>query len=340
MRPTTKDLAEAAGVSLATVDRVLNDRPNVSKKAQEKVREAIESIGFVRNQAAVNLVRNKTYRYIFLFPTKGDLYLEILANQVRETSKRFKADMINAEVVQLNMEDPHIAANYLSTLTLDDTDGVAVMAPESPQVRDAMKRLQERGLNSLQLLSGQENLSNIDFVGTDNFAAGSTAARLIGKFLNHTKGEIMVIAETMQSLDSIERRFGFDKVINSSFPDLIALPTLETHSDEERAEQIISKQLAHHKNIIAIYVISPEARIPLEKTSKSIDLTQLIVVAHERTKYTEDAIKNNMVDAIIAQNPGHTIRSAIRILHAKSEKREILTDQEKIRLEIFLQDNL
>jgi LacI family transcriptional regulator len=49
MRPTAKDLAEAAGVSLATVDRVLNDRAYVSKKAVRKVNEAIERIGFSKN---------------------------------------------------------------------------------------------------------------------------------------------------------------------------------------------------------------------------------------------------------------------------------------------------
>ncbi|MEO8685736.1 MAG: LacI family DNA-binding transcriptional regulator, partial [Devosia sp.] len=68
MRPTAKDLAKAAGVSLATIDRVLNDRPNVSKKAADRVAEAIERIGFVRNPAAVNLARNTTYRFRFILP--------------------------------------------------------------------------------------------------------------------------------------------------------------------------------------------------------------------------------------------------------------------------------
>ena len=66
--PTTKDLAVAAGVSLATVDRVLNNRPNVSVRARTKVNEAIEKIGFVRNMAAVNLGRNRPYRFRFVFP--------------------------------------------------------------------------------------------------------------------------------------------------------------------------------------------------------------------------------------------------------------------------------
>ncbi|MBT8433361.1 MAG: LacI family DNA-binding transcriptional regulator, partial [Gammaproteobacteria bacterium] len=86
MRPTTKDLAEAAGVSLATVDRVLNDRPNVSNRSRERVQQAITRIGYVRNIAAVNLAKNRTYAFRFLFPTAGDQYLSELINQVHQVS--------------------------------------------------------------------------------------------------------------------------------------------------------------------------------------------------------------------------------------------------------------
>ena len=86
MRPTTKDLAKYAGVSLATVDRVLNERPHVSKKTARKVNEAIEKIGFVRNLAAVNLAKNKVYRFRFVFPEAGDQYLAELLAQVAEAN--------------------------------------------------------------------------------------------------------------------------------------------------------------------------------------------------------------------------------------------------------------
>ena len=45
VKPTTKDLARAAGVSLATIDRVLNDRPGVTFKTKSAVEEAIQKLG-------------------------------------------------------------------------------------------------------------------------------------------------------------------------------------------------------------------------------------------------------------------------------------------------------
>lgn len=71
-----------------------------------------------------------------------------------------------------------------------------------------------RGIHLVQFLSGQEKLETADFVGVDNFAAGATAGRIIGRFLGNEPGKIMIVAETMVARDTIERRRGFDSIIN------------------------------------------------------------------------------------------------------------------------------
>lgn len=340
MRPTTRDLADAAGVSLATVDRVLNNRPNVSKRSIQKVNEAIDRIGFVRNMAAVSLVRNKTYKARFILPTSGDQYLEELLQQVGRVNKDLGAELASADAIQLPMNNPHAVANYLAQLEQNEVDGVAIMAPESPQVRDAMTRLGERDIKVLQFLSGQESHEDLDFVGIDNFAAGATAGRIIGRFNGDRRGKVMVISETMQSLDSIERRLGFDKVLNAEFKNLQVLPSLETYADDARAARIIARQLEHNDDIVALYVMSAEARIPVMLVEKSVDLRKVTVVAHERTPFSEEALKDGTIDAIIAQNPTSAVRRAVRLLRARSDNREPGTSQENLRVEVLLKDNL
>ncbi|WP_319532291.1 LacI family DNA-binding transcriptional regulator [uncultured Cohaesibacter sp.] len=340
MRPTTKDLAEAAGVSLATVDRVLNHRPNVSGKSIQKVNEAIERIGFVRNFAAVSLVRNKTYRVRFILPDSGDQYLEELLKQIAETNESLQQELASVDVMQLPMSNPHAVANYLATLKNSDVDGVAIMAPESPQVRDAMARLSERDIKVVQFLSGQEKNEDLDFVGIDNYAAGATAARIIGRFLGGQSGKIMVISETMQALDSIQRRFGFDRVINQEFPNLTVLPSLETYADSERTKRIITRQIERNDDILALYVMSAEARVPIMQVASSFGLSDLTVVAHERTPFSEVALRKGDIDAIIAQNPTSAVRKAVRILRARSDNRQPNASQENLRIEVLLKDNL
>lgn len=340
MRPTTKDLAKAAGVSLATVDRVLNGRPGVRKKTVQAVNEAIERIGFTRNQSAANLARGRHYRVQFLLPETGDDFLTTVIERIEEASAAFRSESLDISMRQVLSNDPHVTAKILSRLSPSRVDGVAIMAPESPQVRDATTRLMERGVAVVQFISGQPGLRPLDFIGVDNYAAGATAGRLLGRFLGCGEGKILVVSETMNSLDSVERRLGFDTVLTADFPNLTALPSLETYGDPERTRAVIANSCANHPDIVGAYLLSSEARPALQALCEASDPARQVILAHERTAYTEQKLRDDTLDAVIAQNPGHLVRSAIRLLRARSDGREPLASQERIRLEILIKENL
>lgn len=340
MRSTTKDVAIAAGVSLATVDRVLNDRAGVRGKTVERVNEAIEKLGFTRNIVAANLARSKSYRFLFLLPRTKDQFLEGLIARIAEANLAFAGEMIAADVLRIHESDPHQIANLLGSLDHDLIDGVAIMAPESPQVRDAKSRLAERGIDAVSFIAGQITSAHDDFVGIDNHAAGATAGRLMGRFSDRAPGKILVIAENMYARDSLERRLGFDEVLNADFPHLTVLPSLETYGDDERSARVIATSFASHTDISGVYILSSDARLPLENVLAAATLQKSVVIAHELTPFTEAALQSGQIDALITQDPGHLVRSAIRILRARKDRREILPSQEKIRIEILIKENI
>lgn len=345
MRPTTRDLAKAAGVSLATVDRVLNDRTGVRGDTVKRVAEAIEKIGFIRNMSAANLARNKSYRFLFLLPRSGDQFLAELVERIAEANAAFATDALRAEVAHIHDSDPHQIADYLHTLDADQVDGVALMAPESPQVRDAMARLTQRGIEAVTFIAGQiapggPATGQTAFVGIDNHAAGATAGRLMGRFSDGRTGKILVIAETMHARDSLERRLGFDEVINADYPGLTVLPSLETHGDAERTDRIIRTTFASNPEISGVYMLGSEARLPLQTVTQLTGAGRAVIIAHERTPCTEAALRSGVIDVLITQDPGHLVRSAIRILRARRDRREILASQEKIRIEILIRENM
>ena len=67
---------------------------------------------------------------------------------------------------------------------------------------------------------------------------------------------------------------------------------------------------------------------------------QIVVVAHELTPHCRQALEEGTVDVVITQNVGHIVRSAVRVLRAKSDEAEINEGQEKIRIEIAIKENL
>lgn len=340
MRPTTKDLAKAAGVSLATIDRVLNGRSGVRQKTVDAVNEAIVRIGFERNQVAATLARQKGYRFGFVVPRSGDEFLDVIVKHISEFDQASRAEMIQTKIVRIDEHDPHRAAKTLSRLSSDEYDGIAIMAPETPQIRDALHRMRERGIQTVAFISNQQEEDSQSFVGIDNIAAGATAGRLMARFLGQTSGSILVLAETMQSRDSLERRLGFDQVISPDYQQFHALPTLETHGYPDRTNLVLKNAFAAHKDIVGLYIMGSEARVAIEFARKLHGDGKLITVAHERTPSTEQALRENTLDALINQDPGHIVRSAVRTLRAKCENRETLASQERIRIEILIAENL
>jgi LacI family transcriptional regulator len=248
-------------------------------------------------------------------------------------------------VVPIPDDDPHKIAQLLSSFTPDMVDGIAIMAPETPQTRDAKARLMGRGIEIVSFIAGQGTADDVDFVGIDNHAAGATAGRLMGRFSSRRVGKILVIAETMLARDSLERRLGFDEVVNADYPQLTVLPSLETYGDLDRAARVIGASFANHPDILGVYVPSSESRMPLTQVAKltksqTTVVIAPVVIAHERTPYNEAGLRANQIDALITQDPGHLVRSAIRILRAKCDRRNILASQERIRIEILLKENI
>jgi len=339
IRPTTKDLAKAAGVSRATVDRVLNGRQGVKKVTVDRVNQAIKELGFERNLQAANLAKSQHYRFIFALPRSGDQFLEQIVQRIEEAQAVFSTDQVWCEVQHIDENDPHSISTYLAALSKNDVAGVAIMSPETPQVRDAITRLQERGVAALPFISNQ-SMMDADWVGIDNRAAGATAGLLLGQCVGGCSGTVMVIAESMQSRDSLERRLGFDKEINENFPNLRALPSLETYGNEERAQSIISANLKANPDVVGIYVMSSEARTPLSILAELNVDPSIIKIAHERTPFTEQGLRNRTLDGAIAQDPGHLVRSAIRRLKGIVDRRQTVGSQENIRIEILLRTNI
>lgn len=340
MRPTTKDLAAEAGVSLATVDRVLNARSGVRKKTIDAVNEAIKRIGFERNQLAATLARKRGYRFGFVLPKDGDEFLKEIVDRITEINEAFRAEMIEVKALRVDEKDPHKTARSLSRLKPEDYDGVAIMAPEFPQIRDAIRRMRERGIQTIPFISNQNNEEKEDFVGIDNRAAGATAGRLMGRFLSGKRGAIAVVTDTMQSRDSLERRLGFDAVINRDYASFKVLPSLETHSDPARIHNVIETIFTAHSDLVGLYIMGSEAREVLEAAQIYGRGKEHLQIAHERTPSTVNALMNGTLDAVVTQDPGHLVRSAVRILRANCENRTTLASQEKIRIEILLADNL
>ncbi|MBL1436411.1 MAG: LacI family DNA-binding transcriptional regulator [Rhodobacteraceae bacterium] len=339
-KPTTKDLAKAAGVSLATVDRVLNARAGVRPATVERVRQAIKEIDFVRDMAAANLARNKVYRLVFLLPDHDDEFIGLIRNAIAEANMSMAHERVNVSIVRAPSNDPHRIAKILNTLSSEQIDGVAIMAPETPQVRDSIARLDAKGIAVVTFVSHQPTAESAYFVGINNRAAGRTVGQLMARFTGERKGEILVLTETMQARDSQERRLGFDTIMAKYAPRLGVRPSMETYGDPARTAKIVKTALESQPSIVGIYLMNHDFRDTMHAIEKQGAPQQTIIIGHELTPHTRACLIDGSMDAVITQDVGHLVRSSIRLLRAKATHVDTVASQERIRIEIILRENM
>ena len=339
-RPTVNDIAEAAGVSLATVDRVLNARPGVREKTVSRVNAAIERLGYVRDVSAANLARQRRYRLVFVLPDAPAQFVRTLRDAIVEATAPSVADRTEVRTIIVPHGNPHALVKSLRALSSSDTDGIAIFAPETPHVRDAIARLRADGVSVVALVSDLPNTERDHFVGIDNIAAGRTAGFLMGKFLGNSGGSVMVLVNSLQERDNAERRLGFDQVMSESFPHHEVLPSLESHGDEETTARIMKEVLSNRSDLRGIYSVGHGSRALLNVMRGQEQRRQITLIGHELTEVTREALREGLMDAVISQNVGHVVRSALRVLRAKSDGLDIMSSQERIRIEIVVRENL
>lgn len=339
VKATIEDVAVEAGVSVATVDRVLNGRAAVRPPTAERVEKAIRRLNYQPDRLAARLARGREYRFCFILPQGSNAFMATLAEAVQAEALRMEREKVVIDLLHTDVFDAQQLATTLDTIG-SIYDGVAVVALDHPRVREALNALAERGVTVVTLVSDVPSSKRIHYVGIDNSAAGRTAATLMGRYLSGREGKVGLIAGSLSLRDHIERQFGFEQVMAHDFPNLTLLPVREGRDDRVKVQGVAEQLLADHKDLIGLYNVgagSGGIAAALEQAGRARDM---VFITHELTEDTRRALIDGTIDIIINQDAGHEVRSAIRVLMSKADKLPIVEQMERIRIDIYLRDNI
>lgn len=338
-KPTVNDIARVAGVSLATVDRVLNERPGVRARTIDKVHRAIVELGYVRDTSAANLARRRVYNLVFVLPETTNEFVVALHAQIAEQAAKLAHDRTTLRTRTVAPFDPQEIVAIFDRLDPSETDGVAVFGPETPAVRDAVTRARDRGIAVVALVSDLPSSERDHFVGIDNVSAGRTAAQLMGRFVRR-KGRILVITGSRLARDHLERRQGFDLVMSSEFPELEVVASIEGRDDPALIRSLLPDVFAAYPDLCGVYS-SAAGNLGLIQFLEENEVSKdLVVIAHELTPSSKAALQQGTFDALISQDTGHLVRSAVRLLKATADRVPFNPTQERIRIDIYLKENI
>lgn len=331
--PTVHDVALVAQVSLATVDRVLNNRGGVSAKVVTKVKAAVAQTGYVRNIAAANLSRRKVYKFCFIVPSSDTGFVALLLQALEYQRVALVEEQILIQIVQTRAFD---VAGQVEAMRNLDCDAVALMTSEAPEIQEEVTRLRASGVRVVTLVADLPHSDREGYIGLDNVAAGRTAAEFMGRFVRPT-GAVLMIAGSLSSRDHNERLMGFRAVMKERFDNLTLLPTVEGDDDAATVEHLITDAAAQQP-LVGIYGIGAGNR-GLVRAVQALD-PKPVVIVHELTPTSRDGLRDGIVDLVLDQDAPAAVVAAVRLMRNLIEVRDLPSDAGKIRMNIYSRENI
>ncbi|RYH04516.1 LacI family DNA-binding transcriptional regulator [Salipiger sp. IMCC34102] len=319
--PTLQDVADRAGVSYATADRVLNGRARVSARSTDRVQAAVAELGYTRNVAAANLSKGRVYRFAFVLPTGRNAFFQRMRTLIAARAARAAATNVQLEVLEVAAFDAASLAAGLDALSHGPVDGIAVVGLDGPELAAPLEALAARGVPVVSLVSPLPRSSAAPFVGIDNAVAGRSAARLVGLSHRRGPGRVLPVVGALNAPDHAERLAGFRAVLADDFPGVAVLPIIEGRDDAETVDRRVAQALDADPGITAIY----NAGAGNSGLARALDRrpSRPFCIVHELVAHSRAALERDTFDVVIDQRPEVEIATALKLLRRMSDRMDL-----------------
>lgn len=337
---TISDVAEAAGVSAATVDRALNGRAGVHARTRSRVMRAALRIGYVEPRPGdgqeAPAVRPDEVRLAFVVPGGTNTFFANLSRSLQAAARA--VPQVRLSLHRLDTYRPEMLAEGMRAAAAG-SDGIGVIALDHPVVREAIRDLAAAGKQVITLVSDISDVPRRAYVGIDNRAAGRLAGHLMGRFLPHAKGEVALFAGSLRYRGHEEREMGFRRLCAEDFPGLHPLPTLEIEDDASRSYDAADSLLARHPALVGAYCIGGGVRGIARALQERGRAGQVVFIGHELTEHTSRFLISGTMDAVIDQDPSAEARRAVELL-AGAVRGEAVPGMTMLRTQAVFRENI
>lgn len=255
-----KDIAFQAGLSTATVDRVLNGRIGVRRQTSLRVEAAIDEL---RKQEKSAGLKGRTYIF--------DVVMEAPDRFTRAVRQAFESQAgafqpLTTRVRFHFTEQMHDAAlsRLMTRIRQRGSDGVVLKAPDTPEIRRSVEAMTAAGVPVVTLVTDLPGSSRLAYAGSDNRVAGETAAYLIGARLGQRQGVVLATLSSNRFRGEEERESAFRALLRLRCPGLRVISISEGFGKDWTTGAQIRAAIAEQADVLAIYSIGGANRSIVE----------------------------------------------------------------------------
>ena len=313
-RYKVREIAQQAGLSEATVDRVLHDRPGVRENTRAEVQQAITDLDKQRTQLKLNGRK-------FLFDV------------VMQTPARFSTEFRSALEAELPMLSPAVVrcrfrrretesvprmVEDLTRIAAKGSHGVIVKAPDDPDVVATIDHLVEVGIPVVTYVTDVPDSKRSSYVGIDNRAAGATAAYLVDSWLADGDAAVLIVSTSNIFRNEGEREMGFRSTLRALGSERgtagrRVVEITDSEGLDETVELLVEHALAEHDRLEAVYSIGG-GNTGAVRAFERLGRRCRVFVGHDLDSDNRRLLRSGSVSAILHHDLRADARLACRIL--------------------------
>ncbi|ALP67473.1 MULTISPECIES: LacI family DNA-binding transcriptional regulator [Paraburkholderia] len=306
-----KEIALQAGLGVATVDRVLNDRAHVREHTRKRVEQAIRELEKQELQLA----------------TTGR---KLIVDVVVEAPARFADEIRSALEAELPVLHPAVFRprfHLRETMTTDEvletlrsigrrgSHGVFLKARDVPEIAAAIGELQRSGIPVITTFTDVPLSGRIAYAGLDNRVAGATAAYLITQWLASQPGKVLITMSDERFRGEEEREISFRRALRTRQPQLTLIDASGGHGLDSLTEERVLKVIAAHRKIDAVYSMGG-GNIAILKAIEARQQSPVCFIGHDLDRDNVRLLREGRIQAILHHELRQDMRSACQhVMH-------------------------
>lgn len=322
-RPTIPDLARTAGVSVSTVNRVLNQPESVRPPTRERVLAAAEGIGFYGLGTIENAVKSMqtTHRLGVLLQRGSRAFYRNLGDTIARVADSYDGHKIELAMEYLEDLTPEKLGKHVVSMG-ERCEALAIVAPQHPLVADAIDAVLNSGVPIVSLIGPLTAKGNISFVGLDNWKVGRTAAWAFDKMVREP-GEIGVLVGSHRLRNQEMNESGFRSYFREHNADFSVLEPLPTYESAAVAREHVEKLLTDRPDLCGLYISGGGVTGAIAALRAMPKRDDFVAVGYELFDDTRAALIDGTLSMIISHPMKRFARETIEtLMKAKSGGRD------------------
>lgn len=332
------DVARQAGLSVATVDRVLNARAPVRLGTAEKVQRAAREIDY----HAAHLIglrlgaTQKVVRIGFVLQKPQQYFYQDLARAIVRTAEGWRGETVLTQIRHLEKATPQDVADAVRGMATD-VDALALVSIDHPDVTAAVADI---GKPVFTLLSDCAETARRGYLGLDNRAAGRTCAWFVKHFARRP-GKVALFVGSHRYHGHLLREIGFPSWFGENAPEFRMLETVVNLDEPALALEVTLDTLRQHPDLVGLGVMGGGMEGVIEALRSETAPGDLAVVCNEKTPVSKKALAGGYVTAVMATPVQLLAERAVTAMVASLEDGDApLVSPQFLPLEIIVAESL